>query len=414
MIYPYLALYLLIATIAIFWWLFRVKDRTLKVFYLIFVLFLYVYCGIGVCYEEEPDKGYIATYLVYAVTLSISFRCFGRWKVKVPSNSNINAFSEKLAIPIVAIYLTLCLIPLGQSGNLSNLVHPPMPDLGAITSERDYSVNAISNIADSVKYFVYVFYFLSLFKYVKKPFVISLLLLLPMYISYCNSGYAARSGTATQVFLVLCVIYYFYPKYRKLILITTLIAIPGVIVFFVAYTNIRMGGVVESIGVWESFQLLLESESYYPQWYESIKEGNTYVTNYLYWLFTLPLPGFMKPFDINVNFNALFTADSLGIPLTSVQSVSLPGLVNEGVFIFGKYFFFIHAMIFAFVFSLTYNTLRVNRRNTIALFAMMSEFSMLSCRGGTAVYSMAIKVLFVLFLFYVFIPRKKDIDVQTV
>lgn len=412
--HPYLALLLLLSTIAIFGWIFWIKEKTLKFFYLIFILFLYIYCGIGICYEVHPNSNYITTYLIYAITLSISFHFFRRIKIKVPSNSNINAFSESMALPIVALYLSLCLIPLTQSGNLGNLVHPPMPDLSAITSERDYTVNALSNIADSFKNFIYVFYFLALFRYVKKPLILSLLLILPMYITYCDSGYAARSGTATQLSLVLFVIFYFYPKYRKFILTATIIAVPGLVIFLVAYTNIRMGGIVESIGVWDSFQILLESESYYPLWYDSIKDDSVYVGNYLYWLITSPLPGFLKPFDINVNFNALFTADVLGIPLNSVQSISLPGLVNEGVFIFGKHFFFIHAIIFAFIFNLTYNTLKVNVRNCVALFAMMTQFSMLSCRGGTAVYSIAIKVLLILFLFYVFVPRKKDRNVVPV
>lgn len=405
---PFAALLLFLITLLAFWWVFSVHDKTFKVLCLLFEVFFFIYCGLGIGYMETLNKSYMLTYIVYAITFSQFLKLFMKKKIKIPESNVINTFSEKWSKVIILSYLLFFIIPLIQSGRIGNLVHPPLPKLGDVIAETNFESNQVSSLFESFISFTYIFYLLALFKYVKKPFLVVALLLLPTYIGYCQGGYIARSGAAYLMTTVIFVLYHFYPRIRKTIVYCLLLTIPFVIVFFAAFIYIRSGADVVKRGLIDSLNFLIQSESYYPQWYDSIISVNsTYALNYFYWLVTLPLPGFMKPFNINVNFNALFTADVTGVPLSGVTSIVLPGLVNEGVYIFGKYFFFIHAIIFAFIFSITYNSINTRNNNYIALVSTMLQFSLLTSRGGTFSYAIAVKMLFVLFIFKLLSVKKK-------
>lgn len=394
---PIISIYLLILTILLFGWVFKEKDKTLMVLLFLLITFFYLYCGFGVGYQQQPNSGYITTYIIYSATLSVSLFFFKKRKIWVPKTDVINKFSYKWAFVIVAAYLFTQLLPLAQSGRLLNLISPPAPELGNIIAETDFEENQVSGLVQSIETFLQIFYIFAIFKYIKKPWIVVALLFLPTYIGYCNSGYIARSGAAYRLMIILAVLYHFYPKTRKYIIISTAVALPTIVMLFAAFVSIRKGAIADNLGFWDSFHFLLETETYYPKWYADIPEGKSYFWNYIYWFITLPLPGVLKPFDINVNFNALFTSDVLGISMTSIQSISLPGLVNEGVFVFGKNLYFIHAIILAYVFMLTYKTLRNRDCNYIALISVMLNICLLTCRGGTSSYSYAIKIVFLVF-----------------
>jgi len=401
---------LLVYTLFVFHWVFKEVDRILKIFILILVAFFYIYCGLGVAYLQHPDNGYILSYIIYAATLSFFLKRFEKKRVRIPMSQSISDYSLKWSTWIIVLYMLLSLIPLITAGKMSNLISPPPPAIGDVIADTDFEENRMSNILQTITSFVYVFFLFAVFKYVKKPWLIFILFFLPLYMAYCKNGYLARSGTAFKLMIPLSIIYYFNPKTRKAILISTLSAIPFIIILFAAYVDIRHGENSENLGFVDSLNYLIESETGYPRWYTLLKTEAQYAYNYIIWLLTLPLPGFLKPFEMNFNFNALFTADVLGISLANINSISLPGLVNEGVFIFGKYFFFIHAIIFAYVFMLLYNTLRTGKCNYVALFALMLQLSLLTCRAGsTGTFPMVIKTLFVILLFYYFTPRKKRI-----
>lgn len=401
------SLWLLVYTLLIFGWVYKCKDKTLKLVCFFLMTFLYLYCGFGICYLHRPNVGYIWTYIIYTAVLSFSINMFRKKNVRMKQfTPSIFSFSNKWSTAIISFYFILLLLPLVQGGNIGNLISPPSPALGDVIAETNFEEAQVSSIGQSIITFVRIFFLFAIIKYINKPWVIALFMILPSYINYCNSAYFARSGTAYQVMVLLLVLYHYYPKARKYIVTSCFIAIPSVVIFFAAYVDIRLGNASSNLGFIDALGFLLESETYYPKWYDYILGDGRYAFNYIYWLITLPLPGFMKPFNINVNFNALFTAESLGISLNDIDSISLPGLVNESVFVFGKYLFFIHAIIFAFIFMLTYNTLKSDKRNYILMVTIMLQMSVLSFRGGTSTYALPMKTLFVLFVFYLLFNRR--------
>ncbi len=408
---PFAALSLFGITLISFWWVLSVKDNTFKVLCVLLAVFFFIYCGIGVGYMKTPNKYYMATYTVYVITFSIFLKLFMKRRIKIPESYVINSFSEKWSKLIILVYLLFFIIPLIQSGKIGNLINPPLPKLGDVIVETNFEENQVSSIFGTLINFTYIFYLLALSKYVKKPFILVALLILPTYIGYCRGGYIARSGAAYLITIVVFVLYHYYPRIRKAIIYCILLGVPIVIVVFAAFVNYRLGADVEKRGVIESLNYLIQFESYFPQWYDGLQNGHsTYIPNYFYWLVTLPLPGFMKLFDININFNALFTSDVTGVQLSGVTSIVLPGLVNEGVYIFGEVFFFIHAIIFAFIFSITYNTISSRENNYIALVSVMLQFSLLTARGGTFSYAIAVKMLLVLFLFKLFFTTRRKVS----
>ena len=398
-------------TIGSFLWVFKLKDKVFKIFIFLLISMLYIYCGIGVVYQQNVDINYELTYCLYIITLSFSSRYFYKKNIGFKNVDIVADFSTKWSTSIIILYLFLCFIPLITQGKLGNLISPPPPMIGDVIMDTDFTKNQISNIAHSFENFIFLFYYIALFKFIKKPWFLVFLLLLPTYIGYCSYGYAARSGTLYKIAIVYSVLYYYYPKIRKLLIVITILIIPTILIFLVNFEGLRQGVYTINMTAGDAIEHLLRSETSYVNWYKDIESvGGEYVFNYVYWVSTLPLPGFLKPFAINTNFTALFTSDVLGVDITSVTSIMLPGLVNEGVYVFGKYFFFIHAIIFAAIFIFCYNTLRKDPRLFISLLAIMLEFSLISGRTGTNTYPIAIKMMFMIWIFKILTNKKNHLN----
>ena len=227
------------------------------------------------------------------------------------------------------------------------------------------------------------------------------------YIGYCGNAYIGRGAILAVLLFIAVYLYHYFPKIRRGVVVTTVSLIPLIVIFFVSYISLRLGLSVDNLSFSDSLNSLVESESYYYSYFDDISGRATYLFNYIVWFITLPLPGFLKVFDINMNFNALFTAHVTGASLSDVESIALPGLVNESIFIFGKYFFFLHAILLAWVISMFYNSLHKSESNFFVILNSMITLCLFLPRGGTSgPYSGVIKILFIFFLFYIFRSKK--------
>ena len=401
------SLMLLLITLACFWWVFSLKDSLRKFFYLILAVFIYIYCGLGVGYATKSYLEYEVYYSVYVILLSLSLKIFCKRDIKMRISNNINLFSTSNSALIFLLYFGMTLIPMVSSGEIGLLLNPPSVDLTHITEANNFEKNTVSGVFDSLKNFVVPLVYLALYKYRGKPLIVILLLFAVYYIDYCQNAYIGRGTILAIILFVAVYLYYYFPRIRKGVVISALSSIPIIVIFFVSYLSLRMGLSVDNLSFNDSLQALVESESYYYSFYYDITGEATYLFNYIVWFITLPLPGFLKVFDINMNFNALFSALVNGVSLGDIESITLPGLVNESIFIFGKYLFFLHAILLAWVISVSYNSLKRNESNFFLIIHSMITLCMFLPRGGTSgPYSGAIKILFIFFLFYIFRPKK--------
>lgn len=401
---PASAIFLLIITLVSFWWVFKIKDTIRKTVIVLLALFIYIYCGIGVGYADSSYFEYKVYYVLYVIVLSVSMRFFYKQDFKIPVSENINRFTNKYSTVIILLYYIFILLPLVESGKLGLLVRPPAPNLTEHFADVDFSQNKVSGLFDSIKNFIVPLFYLSLTKYIKKPKVLIPLFLFPHYVVYCNAAYMGRGSMAFILIYLFIYFYAFFPEKRKMLTIASLAGIPGIIVFFAAYVFIRQGVQADTTSLVDGFNFLIQSETYYYSWYYDIVGDAKYLINYIVWFITLPLPGFLKPFNMSFGFNALFTMEVEGLyGLSDVTSIALPGLVNESIFIFGHSLFFLHAILFAWVFTITYNSLSKNKDNFLPLLSTMLVLSIQTPRGGTSgPYSDALKLLFTYFIFYLF------------
>lgn len=407
----YVFIWMLVASVIPFVWLAKIRDNLLKFFYGFFVFFIFIYCGLGLAFDEPKYYAYGEYYTIYMFVFGLSSLVFYKKDVKINTNTSINVFSIKHSSAIICIYFIFYLVPLITDGKLGNLLNPPMPDLVSSFSETDFTKNALSNVIESIRFLFMPLFFLALYKYIRKPIVVIFIFLLTIYMDYCYYEYAGRSGLAVYAIFVFLISYKYYPKLRKPLLLGAFAIIPLAIIFFAVYADVRQGATSSdktSLNI--ALEFLYETELTYYRWFESIINNDAkYALNYLVWLITLPLPGFLKPFDMNFNFTAQFTMDVLGFSdAYYVDNILLPSLINESIFLFGKYLFFIHAIILAFIFNLTYNSLKKDPANFMLLVYIMLPLCFRGGRAGTfGPYAPIIKVLFVYFLFYYFTKRRK-------
>ena len=400
---PSASIILFVITLISFWWVFSLKDTFRKFFYLALALFIYIYCGFGVGFSLKSYKEYEIYYSLYVIVLGICLRVFCKNDIKIGISDNINRLSINNALLIFIIYFAMQLVPMAVNGEISLLFHPPSIDLTHITESNQFSKNKLSGVIDSLMTFVTPFFYLSLYKYRDKPLKVILFILVVRYIEYCNNAYIGRGDILGIILFLVVYLYHFFPRIRRIVIVAAIALVPSIIIFFVSFISIRVGDSAETLSLQNSVKLLVESETYYYSFFDYITGEIKYLYNYFIWFVTLPLPGFLKTFSLNVNFNALFTAEVTGINIDEVRSIALPGLVNESLFIFGYYLFFLHAILLALVISVFYNTLKDDDANFFVIVNTMISLCVFLPRGGTSgPYSGTIKLLFVFFLFYIF------------
>jgi hypothetical protein len=172
---------------------------------------------------------------------------------------------------------------------------------------------------------------------------------------------------------------------RKLIVISFAIFLPTLIIFMVNYTQIRIGGTASVNNTFVALEQLIFSESQYPLWFSTIYNEPFDINNlitYLKWLFSLPVPGFLKG-DTGLR------GDELAGLLLGIDSgqrgfyIVLPGLVGESVYYFGKHLFWIHSLLVGLLVGYTFRILNRHHQMGVLLFYSVFELTYFINRGGT-------------------------------
>lgn len=408
-----------VATIVPFLWVLK-RPLPEKLYYLCFILFLWIYAGVGFGWEG-CSQGYFLRYLVYMMTLGISCRYANPKKknIKNPNgalNEELSKIVERYGRKVIFFYIFICLLSLAASGSISNLLHPPAADLSSLMGEvaEGKSLSGVQSLLYYIRSIVYIFYLISLYVYRRQLIKFSILLILPSYISFASSGYIGRGEMMMIAITIFILAFINYPQHRKKFVVGTIVAVPLVILFLFWYSMYRIGNVVDisSIKISDAVAMLSYQETSYPLHYVEVSkwsQDSHLSSSYLGWLVNLPLPGFLKLGHGDYAFNLIFSERLLGIYRgANGFYVKLPGIVNEGLFIFGPYLYFIHAVILGIIISKVFRSIRYDFELVLLIHLAFNVAFQLGRAGTTAsgVFPFYFKHLLIYLLVRYYLERR--------
>lgn len=384
----------LIITLLPFFWLIKRPVRE-KLYVIPYIVFFFIYSGAGIAWDN-CNKAYIPYYFIWMSFFSLAV-CLAMGRRRCQSVEGVQGTLSFWVIQYADIfiysYIILQLLSLGISGKMYNLLSPPSPDLLGVMEQVEEG-HGEGGIIYYLKHILFVFYFVSLYKYRNSPLKLFIAIFFPFYVSYAGSGYLARSTVMGYLIIFIIAVYYYNPQLRKRIRLLVGIGLPFVLVGLSFYTFIRIGHDID-ITPGEAIKLLAYQETSYPTQFDLIQKlhfDTDLLKDYWEWLITLPLPGFLKDSSKDYFFNAIFTENIYGTMRGQMGfSVALPSIVGEGIFIFGRDYFFLHAVLLGFFVGTTYRI--VKRKEEFFFFLYAGVFMAFhSARAGTvATYSMYLK-----------------------
>lgn len=354
---------------------------------------------------------YYGYLLVFVLTSAYLDKKDSGQRYDLEGESIIVGFIDRYGRNILILYFFVCLAELAFPVNrLGLLLSPPSPD---IVEHLDfYREGSQSGLLTYAKITLFPFFYLCLYKYRKKTATVALLLLFSLYITYCNDSYLGREPMLVALVIIyFTLIYNATPARRRIIITSSVVAVPILCVFFVAYSYARVGDEIGGdLSFGDSMLLLLEQESNYPLHFDSYynKSGDL-IAEYFEWFFLLPFPSFVKMGYGGTLFNELFTNIAIGrFRWDSNFSISLPGIVGEGIFVF-KYLFLIHAYILAYVSHVTLKYVKKYKCFMFLYFFAASKIPMGCSRSGTqGVYSTIAKALIFVLIIYMYKKHRKE------
>lgn len=393
---------LLLVTLLSFAWL-QKREQKAKYYFVPFLVFPFIYAGVGFGWQT-CSMDYLWKYIVYFFVFGYTCKVMSKRKYNNKKKINIHddilvTIIEKHGGKIVCFYVMLKISSIIANGNLLNIIHPPMADLTSTMENLDTPSGGISSAIFYIENIVYVFYVVSLYKYRKNMKKMTIAILLPIYLGYADTSYIGR-GTMMLTAINLGIAFiYCYPKFKKTVILSVSLGAPFVIFLLVWYSAYRIGVSFDNITIAKAVKILSYQETSYPLHYEAISNWGInwdYFYAYVYWVVTLPLPGFLKSSDIDVSFNYLFSELINGTSRNAPGfAVSLPGIVNEGIFVFGPTFFVLHAFLLGLFVGKTYNLIRYNSELFLFIHCSVNVAYSIS-RGGTgSQYSFYLKSLLI-------------------
>lgn len=374
-----------------------IKESIFRVVAIFMLFSVFMYSGYGISYSKI-DNSYIAKYVVYIIALVIPLIIVGRKKKNVilQKESNIDkclinhyATLKRLTV----LYFVMLFIP---------LVYPEFRlfDLfiygGGITDsfydDRNmYKANQLITLVDMLVIFLRPFFFAYLVIYKQKktgnywPTILFALTILMAFMRYRYFGRYQMLVYGTELYILTFGIKGFRLHLPK----KHILAIVGILIAFIpllyAYTYTRIGAVVENLSLGKSLELLIESEVYYPMWYDHILNSGFIkgqsAALFILWLICLPIPSFIWPSKPKISADE-FTYSITGKRYTDAgYSSFLPSAMGEGFMFFGEDFYWIHALIIGLVTALVLRYLI--KHKTMAFYVAVTLITTLIIgRGG--------------------------------
>jgi hypothetical protein len=359
---------------------------------------MYFYGGIGASIDETAPV-YTLYYLIFQAVFVLAYRVryifpnvFRNSIIRIQVQSSF-LFEGKLSSNfILIIYLLSVFINLlYPEVKIENLLSPPPPNaLDALLKESGVSVEEEDILAKLLFYFTLLLtplYYWSLYVYRQKPILLLILILIPLYFIYCANEYIGRGLILIGLFVWFFGVYLHNKKWRKPLIVGTIIGLPTVLIFFIYYSLQRIGYEVDFSFQTGAIGDLFLMEINYPIHFETIVQSGKHVDlgGFFLWLATLPFPKFFfGGLDVPaVNYELAEIV--LNLPKEDQNFfVILTGFVSESLYIFGSYFFWLEAIIIAVTVKTIFNLLRPIKSGSILILFVAIQFGFMYARAGIA------------------------------
>ena len=378
--------------------LFKIYDKLEKVYVSIIFWGLYFYGGIGASsYEVGVD------YTYYFLFFMAAFVFFYRLRYNLPSmiRNSVTSFfvSKERSLFVnslysdiaIGAYIFVCfLFLLYPEFKLDNLIHPPVPNafealLDSVDTQTK-EVDIISKLLFYIKLLISPLYFVALIRYTKKPLVLFLLLFVPLYFDYCSSDYIGRGMILMALMLFFFTVYMYNKKLRKPLLFGSIILLPILLYAFYTYSIVRMGGDTDLNTGSNIIEELFYQEVNFPESFSTVVSSGKHIDfpGFIEWVVTLPFPKFMLGGVIQfpvINFDLAEIVTGFSRSDTGFW-VKLTGYVTESYYIFGKNFFWIGALMVAFIAKTLFYLLRAIKGTEVFIIYTAIQFGFMYSRAG--------------------------------
>jgi len=375
---------------------------------------LCLYSGVGAALPDVP-KYYLLYYFGFLCAFAYAFWFFRMAFVHLSIRSGqvltriLGNVEQHRGWPLVIwVYILLHLVPLLYPEiRIHQLFAPPSPDLLARFAARwePQQMDVLRKLVEYIQVLLSPFFYIALFRYRQRLNRIVLIFAFLLYVQYIAGGYIGR-GTVLIAFATLWLaLWVVRPKLRRALVALAVTVAPFVLISSYWYSVIRIGG-TPNVSPMQAALLVVENEISFPRdvGVPIIESGaRVDLMKYAIWMFTLPIPklltGEIEGARINYEISELVLGLKRGQP---GYYVVLPGLVAESVYIFGRYFFWLHAVFIAFLAAFV---MRLIERTPQLLFLqsyVIVTFAYHLNRGGISGPLGILINNFLLFYFFVF------------
>lgn len=376
---------------------------------------LLLYSGIGAAYKEVPSY-YLLYYFGFLFTFCVAFWF---WKVaflgmSIRSGRMLTRVLDNVdhhpAWPmIIWAFLLLHMFPLIYPDfRLHWLLAPPVLDIRLFWIElfQPREVDILLKIVEYARILLTPFFYIALFRYRQRMHWAFLILILPLYIQYVvNVGYIARGHVVMTLTLIGIAVWLNRPRRRTALIFGATMLLPVILIASYMHMWVRIGGTIEELRPIHAIATVLEQEtSFVRNVGMPIIEGGYRVdlVDYVKWIVTLPIPKILTGEIEGARINYEIAEIILGVgPGEEGWYVPLGGLVSESVYIYGPYFFWLHAIFIALLAALL---IRLIERTPQLLFLqafVVLLFAFVLNRAGISALLPVIVNEFLLFYLYV-------------
>lgn len=316
---------------------------------------LFIYSGIG-----STMEGVVPEFAVFYIVLALAVVAgFGFARIFfLPMSRSIgrhvptalpNVDRRKLWNWVIITYLLLSAFPLvWPEFRLHQLLTPSAPDLKKMFYLRIHTeLDALSKIVNYMRLLIGPFFFIALYRYRARLKWVAIIFCLLLYLKYVvNFSNIGRGTVMLRVLILFLAAWILYPKARTKLTILSISCIPIFFVASYAYAVIRIGGTLDDLSLLQAVNGILGVELTLVERagmvvYQTGARVN--LADFVKWIITLPIPKLLTgPIDgarINYEISDLVLGIRTGSP---GGHVVLSGLLSESIYIYGKYFFWLH------------------------------------------------------------------------
>lgn len=337
-----------------------------RIIFIFFTIFYYFYNGFGIGFVDGVYHDYFMFYIIFYLVFGFSYFIFLKILLSESRVFRRNVIGtldkiskKKMLIRLIIIgYISTKLFDLiYPEFKLQLIISPPKPDIAtqffqSVKDSLEGKFNPLTKIVDNISFLLYPFYLMALANYRNKLGKLAIFVFLPLYFHYCSISYINRGAMLEALILLSSVIWFYNKKIRKKLLIVGLVVLPLIPILLFQYSALRKGGTRDSLSVKTAVVGILNVETEMPKFSKKVIESEKQINlkYYYLWMFTLPIPKVIIGAVPVVSAGAEMSEIILGVKQGQKGYYALlAGLLTESVYTYGTRFYFLHAIMLAFL-----------------------------------------------------------------